>query len=97
MSTAHLQGLESLQLGYQVVTVQLHVVEIMLLLLNLPGLASLQSVHFRTWYIEHTTIWQTQMLLLHPHPLQPENDNKVCCMVASTHRFKAEALYEHTM
>ncbi len=56
MSTAHLQGLESLQLGYQVVTVQLHVVEITLLLLNLPGLASLQSVHFRTWYIEHTTI-----------------------------------------
>ncbi len=56
MSTANLQGLDSLQLGYQVVPivlhvvallpqvvpVQLHLVEIMLLLLNLPGLASLQ-------------------------------------------------------
>ncbi len=68
MSTAHLQGLGSLQLGYQivpivlhvvrllpqVVPVQLHLVEVMLLLLNLPGLASLQSVHSQNWYIGHT-------------------------------------------
>lgn len=58
MSTAHLHGPASLQLGYQVVPVQLHVVEVMLLLLNLPGLASLQSVHFQNCYTGHTTLWQ---------------------------------------
>ena len=86
MSTAHLQGLGSLQLGYQVVPfaphvvillpqvapVQLHLVELVLLLLNLPGVTSLQSVHHHNWYIERKMLWQKQMLLLHPHPLGPE-------------------------
>ena len=59
MSTAHLQGLDSLQLGYQlvplilhvvtllpqVVPVQLHLVETMVLLLDLHRRVSLQSVH----------------------------------------------------
>ncbi len=59
MSTAHLQGLDSLQLGYQLVPlilhvvtllpqevpVQLHLVETMVLLLDLHRLVSLQSVH----------------------------------------------------